>query len=145
MGLFSRRQEALTLVEKIEKSIQIYFDYSKRPNKIERQIGRIAENEEEHMQLYLFIPMCFCREFIPEVEYSDIYITSDNGMEKENQFSDSDVFMEITKVVKKNWNTYSGEDTMKVLIYSSDLDAINNALNSGSKLEDLKSIPVKIL
>lgn len=145
MGLFSKRKRELTLEEKIEKSIQIYFDYFQNPNKVNRQIGKITDTEEEHMQLYLFIPMAFCREFVPEVEYSDIYITSENGLEKENYFSKSAIYSEITTVVQRNWNSFSGEDIMKVLFHSGDFKAIDESLHAGAKPEDLKSVPARIL
>lgn len=145
MGLFSRNKRKLTLEEKIEKSIQVYFDYFQNPNKINRQIAKIADTEDEYMQLYLFLPMAFCREFVPEVEYSDIYITSDNGTDKENRFSESNIYSEITRVVKKNWANFSGENLMKVLFHSGDFKAINESLKNGAKPEDLKSVPARIV
>jgi len=145
MGLFSRKKRQFTLEEKIESSIQCYFDYFQDLNKVNRKIAKITDTEDEYMQLYLFIPMAFCREFVPEVEYSDIYITADNGVEKENHFSKSQIFSEITSVVKRKWNTFSGEDIMKILFYSGDFKAINESLHNGAKPEDLKSVPARIL
>lgn len=131
------------LREKVIQSIDLYIKYHDQPGTIQNSIGKISGSKDEATKLFLFIPLVFCRIFIPEVKYSDFYITMDpEGREETKRFSECPIYKEIMMVGKENFEQY---DVMKILFYSGDFKAINEALNNGALLEDLESAPSRIL
>lgn len=93
--------------------------------------------------LYRFLPIAYCRQFLPEVNFPDTYkvMKSESNFE-EHKFADSKLYREVEEIVaKKLKNINSQGDIMSVLIHSSEFDAINNALKDGSKLEDVVISP----
>lgn len=138
-----KSKSPLTLREKILKSIDLYIRHYEDPTNIKKSIAGISDSEDEATKLFLFIPLVFCRILIPEVKYSDFYNTTDaEGNEKTERFSESLIYNEIMTVSSENFANY---DIMKILLYSGDFTAINEALNNGANLEDLESTPSRIL
>jgi hypothetical protein len=138
-----KSKNSQTLREKIIKSIDLYINYYDQPDTVQNSIAKISESEDEATKLFLFIPLVFCRIFIPEVRYSDFYITLDSeGKEITNRFSECPIYNEIMIVSKENFEQY---DVMKILFYSGDFKAINDALKNGATLENLESVPSRIL
>lgn len=138
-----KSKSPITLREKILKSIDLYIEHYENPTNIKSSIARISDSEEEATKLFLFIPLVFCRILIPEVKYSDLYITTDSkGDEKTERFSESLIYNEIMTVSNENFDNY---DVMKILFHSGDFKAINEALKNGANLEDLESAPSRIL
>lgn len=138
-----KSKNSQTLREKINKSIDLYIKHYEQPDTIHNSIIKISGSEDEATKLFLFIPLVFCRIFIPEVKYSDFYITIDSeGKEVSNRFSECPIYKEIMIVSKENFEQY---DVMKILFYSGDFKAINDALKDGATLENLESVPSRIL
>jgi hypothetical protein len=129
----------------IEQAVNIYFNNYQEPGKIADEIENLTDNENDALMLYLFIPHIFCRIFLPEIQYPNFYIiTNDKGKDENRKFSDSIIFNEMLVVIKNNWDDYIARDLMKILSYSGDFKAANEMLGKGSKLEDLKAIPHRI-
>jgi hypothetical protein len=129
----------------IEKAVDICFLNYQAPDRIADEIEKLTDNKSEALMLYLFIPHVFCRIFLPEIQYSDFYITTNNdGKDEQIKFSDSALFNEMLIVIKSNWDSYVDRDIMKILFHSGDFRAANQMLERGSKLENLKAIPPRI-
>lgn len=144
MGLFSwsNKQQNRSHSDKINRSIELFIRHFQDGEKVYSQIRKICVSDGEAEKIYLFIPVAFCRLFVPEVNYSDIYITPDKA---EHKFSECGIFTEIMRVSKNLMPTMHGDDIMKILYHSGDFDVVNKALKDGASLENLEFLPTVIL
>jgi hypothetical protein len=89
--------------------------------------------------LYCFIPIAYCRLFIPELRYPDTFVVVDKGS---FPFAKEPVFLAVQKAASERLaQPEAAEKAMNILARSSDFDAINQALNNGSSLKDLEPGP----
>lgn len=129
----------------VAQAILIYFEYFDNARLIESKIAELVSNEVVALQLFLFIPTGFCREIVPEVNYSDIFIMTENKVETEYKFSESAVFQAILKCMRSNWVTYGKLDFQKILLHSNEYMAIKAAMKNGQGLHGMQTIPSRII
>jgi hypothetical protein len=140
------KDEQLIYKDIIEKAVDICFLNYQNPDRIAGEIEKLTDNKNDALMLYLFIPHIFCQIFLPEIQYSDFYIIANkNGQDKQVNFSDSILFNEMLTVINNNWDSYVGRDIMKILFHSGDFRAANQMMGKGSKLENLKATPPRII
>ncbi|MEO3402785.1 hypothetical protein AAFN85_02720 [Mucilaginibacter sp. CAU 1740] len=144
--LFEKKVDTQPLYKStIEAAVDIYFKNYNDPGKIADEITELTDVKQDALMLYLFIPHVFCRLFLPEIQYPDHYIVTNNvGNDEYVKFSDSAIFNEMLIVINNNWGVYIDRDIRKILFHSGDFKAANQMLGRGSKLEDLKAVPPRI-
>jgi hypothetical protein len=116
-------------------------------NQILKKIKFLSPDENLTVALYRFIPIAYCRLFIPEVKYSDEYVIYKTGIEKKSfLFSKDKIYNIVFEESRKIFNqTFSQEQLLSVLNHSSEFNAINDALSKGSTLQNLFFTPVYFL
>jgi hypothetical protein len=130
----------------IEDAVDIFFEYYDRPEHIADKIGALPIPLADQEILYHFIPHLFCRLFLPEINYATYYVVVNaSGKEEQVSFASSATFVKAMQVIKNNWDHYLDRDIMKVLFHSADFKAANQMLHQGSALEDLHSVPPRIV
>jgi len=128
-----------------KESVMVFMDNYLDPDMIYDKIYRLTRSENEALLIYLFIPYYFCRLVVPEVNYTNYYIIENADKSKSSiKFSQSKVLSELFKSIEDNWDSYSKMNLEKILFHSGDFQAINDALNKGSKIEDLQALPPTI-
>lgn len=95
-------------------------------------------DESLAMALFRFIPIAYCRIFLPEPEYSDIYILyKDNRNRREYSFSEDRIYNIVLEESKARYfREGSEEEILPILNHSADFRTINDALRHSLKLED---------
>lgn len=107
------------------------------------RIQSYCNDENLALALYRFIPIAYCRIFIPEPKYSDEYIvyTSENN-KSTFLFSKDRVYkMVLAESRKRLTNPHLQCDVLPILHHSADFKAINEVLNNGSALDGLICSP----
>jgi len=86
------------------------------------------------------IPIAFARVlFEPfSLRFADTYILKIGGVESEHFFETSDAFQAATRIASEMRLTGPRDDFQAVASYSQEFGAIKQALNAGTKLDDLK-------
>ncbi|MCP1309812.1 hypothetical protein [Paenibacillus tyrfis] len=147
--LFKKKQQPQAqgneLIQSIRHAIEImeHADSESHEEIIEK-ISQYTEDERLAWELYCLIPSVYCRMIVKEVQYSDemIVIFPDDTQQKA-LLSNNRVYKVIQGVVA---DKFSGEidngKIQNILFQSSEFNAINNALNDGSSLEDLMTGPL---
>ncbi|MBU7320499.1 hypothetical protein [Paenibacillus oleatilyticus] len=149
--LFKKKQQPQVqeneLIQSIRHAIEImeHAD-SESPEEIIEKIGQYTKDERLAWELYCLIPSVYCRMIVQEVRYSNemIVIFPDDTQQKA-LLSNHRVYEVIQSVVA---DKLSGEidngKIQNILFQSSEFNAINNALNGGSALEDLMTGPLVV-
>ena len=110
-------------------------------------IKTYRNDEDLAMALYRFIPIAYCRLFIPEPTYSDEYIVYRSEKDNTTFFLSTDtVYQAVLRESRTRLATTTAPDAvMSVLYHSADFKAINEALNNGSELTNLVCSPAYFL
>ena len=100
-------------------------------------------NEKLAVALYRFIPIAYCRIFIPEPTYSDEYVLFKSAADKTTfHFSKDKLYNLIFAECNYLFNQSTGsDDIMPILYHSAEFKAINSALINGSDLNTLLCSP----
>lgn len=152
MGIFdlfkkSRQPQAEKndLIQSIRHAIEIMENaVAVSHEEIVEKIGQYTGNERLAWELYCLIPSVYCRMIVKEVQYSDeMIVIFPDDTQQQALLSDNQVYKAIQGVVA---DKFSGEidngKMQNILFQSSEFNAINNALNDGSSLEDLMTGPL---
>lgn len=112
-------------------------------NEVIDAIRRHRNEEDLAVALYRFIPIAWCRLFIPEPDYSDEYILVKEGQEQAVYLLSRDRVYNMVRTECKNRYEQAAtqEEMLPILYHSADFNAINQALKGGSRLEDLVTVP----
>ncbi|MCB2379759.1 hypothetical protein LGH70_19340 [Hymenobacter sp. BT635] len=104
--------------------------------------------EDRALALYLFVPIAFCRRFIPEAQYLDEYVEYDAARKKEVKmsFKANHFYAEIERYTLAYF-TQNPERNVVLTVAgcSAEFKAINQALDNGSQIEDLEFAPLFIV
>ena len=133
------------LVQRIQQAVvmfELYSGYGK--DMVLEKIDSNCQDEELALALFLFIPIAFCRLFLPEPQYSDEYVVYNSETDQKTRYFSKDMIYQ--KVVGGSRiglaASASQENILKILSYGAEFDAINAALNGGAQLKDLVFGPV---
>ncbi|MDO3680336.1 hypothetical protein [Paenibacillus ehimensis] len=147
--LFKKNQQPQAqendLIRSIRHAIGIMENTgSESHEEIIERISHCTKDERLAWELYCLIPSVYCRMIIKEVQYSnEMIVIFPDDTQQQALLSDNQVYKAIQGVVA---DKFSGEiDNAKIqniLFQSSEFNAINNALNDGSSLEDLMTGPL---
>lgn len=131
-----------------DEAITYFFAHFADADKIKSELIRLTDSSHNGMLIFLFTPYFLCREFMPEITYTDYYILEQgNGRLQEIKFKDSIVLTELESVIKQNWGKYIQKPNFMHLMqmHSGDFRAINEALHDGAEPEDLEALPPRIV
>ena len=143
MGLFDffkKSKSDKTTGLNTESQISIAIEaFENNPNAdwqaIVSQISKQLNDENLAFDLYRFIPIAYCRQFLNDVSFPSAYLTADTKGEftVEHKFDDNKLFVTTERLVMRRFENKIGQDKiMNILRHSSDFNAINQALNNGS-------------
>jgi hypothetical protein len=108
----------------------------------ENNIERIDANK-----IIVFLPIAFCRRLLPNLDWIDEYFENDGTLgASKKTFSQTTPYILIWEEVSKYFSDKPQRDViLKIAGRSSEFHAINDLLNAGGKLEDIKLSPMRIL
>lgn len=82
--------------------------------------------------LYYFIPMAYARELLPEVKFPLSYKKLEENAFTEKKLEENPLYQEVKSVVFAKFQEGLAEEQMlKVLKYSPEFEAVNDALHRG--------------
>ncbi len=141
---FETKLSDTSLIILINDAISIFQLYTtKEPDQIIETINFKINDQDLAVALYRFIPLAYCRLFIPEVQYSDKFVLLDDEKnEKSFLFTKEKLFQLTLEVCKKRLLIEKDQDKIfPILMHSANFNAINEALNNGSQLNNLNCSP----
>lgn len=102
-------------------------------------INYLSQDPHLSFELYCFIPEIYCQLVIPEVQYSNqVIIVLPNQTRYQLYLSQFKVYSSLKKVIQERIQTNkSPDESRKILYFSSNFDAINQALNNGREPRNL--------
>lgn len=108
---------------------------------INEELLKIVGNSQEIAeQLYWFFPSVLFKTMFPDVKnvnangYKVVYR---NGCEEDFLYADNKLYQQVNNYLKSIYTTLDRESILNILTHSSEFNAINNALNDDSNIEDL--------
>ena len=133
------------MVQRIQQAVvmfELYSGYGKEV--ILEKINSNCDNEELALALYRFIPIAFCRLFLPELQYSDEYVVYNSETDQKTYYFSKDMIYQKVLGGSKIGLAASAsqENILKILSHGPEFDAINAALNRGAQLKDIVFAPV---
>ncbi|SDF92549.1 hypothetical protein SAMN04488542_12092 [Fontibacillus panacisegetis] len=135
-------------IQAIQHAINIMENAdSESTEEIIENINQFTKDKHIARELYCLIPSSYCRLIIREVTYSNELITmSPDGSQKMDLISNHQLYNLIQDVLIHKFNGEIDNDKIQTILFqSAEFNAINNALNNGSALEDLMTGPLVIL
>jgi len=137
------------LIFKIDLAIKLLTDF-KGPMVYDKIIGLFKENgitQSLADDIYIFLPIVFCKKLLPDVKFPDSYYQQNSSGEKQKKMYDENI---IYKAIEHSSNTYfknspDSEMILKIASLSAEFNVINNLLMEGGKLEDVKLTETVIL
>ncbi len=105
------------------------------------------DDEDLAFALYRFIPIAYCRLFIPEPAYSDDYVIYKSESDKTTYHFSKDAIYNLVLAVctERLKHAQSSDNVYSILYHSAEFKAINSALLNGSDLKDLVCSPAYFL
>ncbi len=125
----------------IMKALDLYkeCDSLEKYNNLYTQIFNFCVDNSLTTELFCFIPEIFCEFIFPEVKYSDQIILLKGNEKiklfKEQLMSYNLIYDIVERTIKSGY--YQNSEIMNIVFKSSLFNAINKALNNGSKMESL--------
>lgn len=109
---------------------------------IEELRYKAADGQEPlAIALYRFLPLAYCQEILPEVNYPDYYIRPDQSR---FLLAANTLFEEIKQVVAAKFlHGLAEKQMLAVLQHCPQFQEINNALHEGAKLEEISISPLR--
>lgn len=117
-------------------------------NQLIDSIKAFCGNEPLAVALYRFIPIAYCRLFIPEPVYPDefVVVVDQNATQLTFSFSADRVYTAVLAESRKRLDGLEKQDDLWAIFYhSADFRAINDALNHGAQLTNLVCSPTYFL
>ncbi len=136
------------LHELINKAVAVFENNPGHDhNQLIDGIRTYCDDEALALALYRFIPIAYCRLFIPEPAYSDQYVVYRSEADKTTFFFSKDrLYQAVLTESRTRLATAAVQDAvMSVLYHSAEFKAINDALKNGSDLADLVCSPAYFL
>lgn len=124
----------------VDRAIAIFQIYPKATrNQLIDHIKAIPTNEEIALAVYQFIPIAYCRLFIPEPHYVDEYVVQyPNGEISNYILSEDSIYKVVLKSALVLFKLSQTQDQLlAVLSHSADFNAINEALHHDASLQEL--------
>lgn len=129
-------------IEILESEIYLH-DYEDVLEKLNTELKNLSLSFE----LYCFLPEVYCRLLIPTFKFSDtVVLAASEQDQKTMKLTQFDSYNIIAQIGESRFLSGKYKENIQKVIYtSSTLNALNNALNSGSKLEDLVGTPLILM
>lgn len=108
-----------------------------------KEMTKVGISEKKAVELYLFIPVAFCRQFIPKAAYQNYYVNYyEPHKEIKQKYEDNKLYVAIEKATKVYFAANPQRETvLNLCLVNAEFKAINTALLDGNKLEDLEFAP----
>lgn len=100
----------------------------------------VGGSQEVAEQFYWFFPSILFKTMFPEIKNvnMDVYkVVYSNGNEKEFLYADNKLYQQVSIYLKSIYPSLDRDSILNILTHSSEFNSVNNALNDGSKIEDL--------
>jgi len=122
------------------KVLDVFFSQNNDTN-FQKELGNICTNSNVIAeQLYWFFPSILFNKMFPDVKRvdGDTYTVCDKeGVEKKYLYSSNLLYQAIDSFLSTKYHTFDRDQCLSLLRHSSEFNAVNKALNNGSKLDDL--------
>ena len=133
---------------KIRKAIRLFGDLGEGVD--DKDVWTLLINNDmtelEATEIFIFLPIAFCRRLLPMINWLDNYYEVNGKNEKiEKKFSETESFRMIWKATCEYFITdYNKLLALKIASRSSEFDAINKIFKDGGKLENIDIFPMVI-
>lgn len=135
LQLVEQKIELLRAKAQVEVAVAVFLENPKLEWEAvyEKIVEATGGSAQLGLDLYRFIPIAYCRQLLPEVQYADHFLTIDSDGEYtvQNFFAENALYQLVWAYAQK---PLEGE-LMHILKHSADLNLINQALYEGTRLE----------
>lgn len=99
------------------------------------------------INIYLFLPIVFCRKMLPKVKFPlEYYEQTDNGKLTKKSYKENDIYNIIELQANRYFsNNPESNVILKISSFSAEFKAINELLLKGKSLEDIRLTETTIL
>lgn len=125
----------------ITKAIDIFSKGEDIDSKeIIKEIESCGVNYKEAVDIFLFTPMVFTHLMLPSVKWSDWFVDwIDENTQVRLKLSETSSYQQVLRTVKEYLkNGRHSSIILKVASRSAEFQAINELLNKGEKLDDMR-------
>jgi len=127
---------------KIKSAIDVLIRMDENPSSDEilGAFNFYGIKDELGKELYVFLPIAFCRLMLPEVKFPKHYIEKDiDGNETRKKFKDNLLYNEIIHATKEYFsNSPKSDQIIKIAGLSAEFSAINQLLKDSINMENIK-------
>lgn len=131
--------------EEFDKGLTVLINYAVEleAEQVVEKMVQVGITQAKAIELYLFIPVAFCRQLIPEASYKDYYVDYYGPHKQiEKKYGDKKLYVAIEKATKAYFATTSNQESiLRVCTIDAEFKCINKTLQDGSRLEDLEIAP----
>lgn len=100
----------------------------------------------EAIEILLFLPIAFVRNWLPNLKWHNTYNEYNNKKQSERKYSETKSFQIIWDVTKDYFqNAPNADSIIKISGRSAEFHAINQLLNEGCNLKDIKLTKTTII
>jgi len=143
---FQRPREFEDFSIAVQKSIDLLASCGGSDGECVEHLVRAGINREHAVEIVLFLPIAFCRRFLPKVNWPSEYIEhvqQNNPIAK--RYADNHLYRIIEEETNFYWQNPQKSIVLNVAGRSAEFHAINNLLLEGGKLEDIRLTEVHII
>ena len=112
----------------IRKAIKVFLNSDLNVDNFEEKLTEGGVKKNLINDLFIFIPIVFCRQLLPNINFKDYFI-DENDLGKRKRFDSLTIYKEIDYIVSNEViGVWDGSSILKVAGISSEFNAINNLL-----------------
>ncbi|PHR35232.1 MAG: hypothetical protein COA38_02785 [Fluviicola sp.] len=152
-SLFKSRRNNQCITDQFSNSIQaIIAQIDKIDSAIDDDgfydiIQKNTSNSFESNEIYIFLPIAFIKAWIPLIEWKDEYFEQEkNGSKTSKKYNNNEAYLKINELVEQYFNVNPKRNSIiQIAGRSAEFHAINQLLNDGGAIEDVKIVTTTIL
>ena len=103
--------------------------------------------ESNGIEIITFLPIAFVRKWLADVDWPKTYLEQYSDSKRiSKRFSDNQQYLTMEKIVDQYWNDKPNNDVIvNIAGRSAEFSAINQLLNNGGKITDIKMTETVII
>ncbi len=132
----------------IIKAIDIILESS--PEYDDTIIEKFIDNYINHEiveDLFIYLPIVFCRVMLPNINFPSTFIERKDTIEVRKSYDSIEIYKSILRLVKNQIKNFSSEEILKIAGLSAEFNAINSLLleQEEANIEDINLSEMIIL
>ncbi|WP_042501803.1 hypothetical protein [Algibacter lectus] len=144
----NRPKESSDFDSDVKKSIDIIgSEKSLENDELLTLLTRNGIEENSGIEIITFLPIVFVRKWLADVDWPKTYLEQYSDSKRiSKRFSDNHQYLTMEKIVDHYWNDKPNNDIIvNIAGRSAEFNAINQLLNDGGKMSDIKMTETVII